>query len=133
MIAPGATVLGMGTYQQVHDEFALSADKLVPDSWAQAVGRGEMKPLIESNKISNDDLYAEIGDIVAEKCPGRESKQERIFGLPVGIGAHDLCLANAVYQAAKKMEMDSSLNCNLRLYYEPTTQYSFYSHRPATR
>jgi ornithine cyclodeaminase len=52
-----------------------------------------MKPLIQAGKLGEDALYAELGEIAAGKKPGRESEDERIFGLPVGIGAHDICLA----------------------------------------
>ncbi len=99
-VSAGTTVLGMGTYQQVFEEFTLSADKIIPDCWAQAIGRGDLKPVYNSGKITGENCYAEIGEIAAGMVAGRENNIERILGLPVGIGAHDVCIANYVYQAA---------------------------------
>ncbi len=99
-VSTGATVLGMGTYQQAFEDFTLSADKVIPDNCAQAIGRGELKPLYKAGKISPENCYAEIGDIAAGKSAGRENDEERILGLPVGIGAHDVCIADYVYQSA---------------------------------
>lgn len=99
-VSTGATVLGMGTYQQAFEDFTLSVDKIIPDSWAQAIGRGDLKPLYNSGKISRKNCYAEIGDIAAGITKGRENDTERILGIPIGIGAHDVCMAHHVYQSA---------------------------------
>lgn len=96
-ITEGATVLGMGSFQQIDDAFALSADKIVVDSRAQAAHRGELKYLFEAGKIPEENIYAELGDIVAGKRIGRRTHQERILMVPVGLGAHDICIAQQVY------------------------------------
>ena len=99
-IQPGTTVLGMGSYQQVEDGFALSGAKIVTDSWAQAKHRGELKELTESGRITDSDLYCELGQIVSGNMPGRENNEERIFGLPIGIGAYDVAIADIIYEKA---------------------------------
>lgn len=99
-VSEGATVLGMGTYQQVFEEFTLSADKIVTDCWAQAIGRSELKPLYATGKITHKDCYAEIGEIAIGSICGRENDEERIMGLPLGIGAHDVCMAYHIYKSA---------------------------------
>jgi alanine dehydrogenase len=99
-IGPGALVLAMGSYQQLEDAVALSADKVVVDSWGQAEHRGELKPLCESGRFGEDRLYAEIGAIAAGRKPGRESEMERILMVPVGLGAHDVALAHRIYERA---------------------------------
>jgi ornithine cyclodeaminase/alanine dehydrogenase-like protein (mu-crystallin family) len=101
-ISPGATVLGMGTYQQIFEDFTLSADKIVPDSWVQAVGRGELKSLFNAGKITQKNCFSEIGKIATGFSKGRENDEERILGLPVGIGAHDVCMAYKIYNEAVK-------------------------------
>lgn len=103
-IEKGTTVLGMGTYQQIEDDFALTCDKIVPDSWAQAKGRGEMKPLYLAGKIRDNDCYEELSGILAGKKPGRENDTERIFGLPVGLGAHDVAIGEIIYENAKQQK-----------------------------
>ena len=99
-IKPGALVLAMGSFQQVEDEFLLSADRIVVDSLEQATHRGEIKHLVETGKITKDRIYAELGEIVAGKKKGRKTDQERILMIPVGLGAHDICIAHQLYQLA---------------------------------
>jgi len=99
-IKPGALVLAMGSFQQVEDQFLLSSDKIVVDSLDQATHRGEIKNLVETGKITKNKIYAELGEIVAGKKKGRESDKERILMIPVGLGAHDICIAHHLYQLA---------------------------------
>ncbi len=99
-IQPGTTVLGMGSYQQVEDDFALSDAKIITDSWEQAKHRGELKELTKNKRITDSDLYCELGQIVSGNMPGREHNEEKIFGLPIGIGAYDVAIADIIYEKA---------------------------------
>lgn len=49
--------------------------------------------------LSREDVYAELGEIVAGIKHGREN-QERIFVNPMGMSIEDLALAHRVYQLA---------------------------------
>ena len=104
-IKEGALVLAMGSFQQVEDDFALSAGRIVVDSFEQASHRGEIKHLFETGKITKDAIYAELGEIVAGKKKGRASNQERILMIPVGLGAHDICIAHRMYELAMKKKV----------------------------
>lgn len=99
-IMPGTTVLGMGSYQQVEDDFALTCDKIITDSWEQAKHRGELEHLSKDGSISDDHLYAQLSDIVMGAMAGRESDTEKIFGLPIGLGAYDIAIADIVCEKA---------------------------------
>jgi alanine dehydrogenase len=99
-LGPGTLVLAMGSYQQLEDRVALTADKIIVDSWGQAQHRGELKSLCESGLFGAGDLYAEIGEIAAGTKPGRETDAERILMVPVGLGAHDVALAHRVWERA---------------------------------
>ena len=101
-ISPGALVLGMGSFPQVEEAFALHADKIVVDSWDQASHRGELLPLVKSGKIAEKNIYAELGQIVAGKKKGRHAEAEKILMVPVGLGAHDICIAQYVFEHAQK-------------------------------
>lgn len=101
-ITPGTTLLGMGSYQQVEDGFALSCDKIITDSWAQATHRGELKELCAEGKITDNDLYCELSEVVSGRMPGRQDEAERIFGLPIGIGAYDIAIADIIYEKASQ-------------------------------
>ena len=99
-ISPGTTVLGMGTYQQIEPAFTLGCDKLVTDYWEQALGRSELKPLVEQGQMADTHPHLEIGQIAAGHKPGRENERERILGLPLGLGAHDVAIGNIIYEKA---------------------------------
>jgi len=99
-IAQGAVVLGMGSYQQVEDAFALSAEKIVVDSWAQAEHRGEIEPLARGGRIGREHIFAELGEIVAGRKPCRTGDRERTLVVLVGLGAHDICIAQHVHRQA---------------------------------
>ena len=47
-------------------------------------------------------VYATIGDIVAGKKSGRDSDEERIVAIPIGMAICDIALGHAVYQRAKE-------------------------------
>jgi ornithine cyclodeaminase/alanine dehydrogenase-like protein (mu-crystallin family) len=104
-IKKGATVLAMGSFQQLEDEFATSADKIVVDSTEQACHRGELKLLVERSKLTSKNIYSELGDIVAGVKFGRETKEERILMVPVGLGAHDVLIAQYVYKEAIRRKL----------------------------
>ena len=72
------------------------------DSWGQAAHRGELKNLTELGKISEKDIYAELGLIASGQKIGRENSKERILAVLVGLGAHDVFIAKQVYDKAVK-------------------------------
>jgi alanine dehydrogenase len=109
----GATVLGMGSYQQVDDAFTLQADKIVVDSWAQTSHRGEIAHLAEQGKITASNIYAELGEVVAGKKPGREREDENILVVPVGLGAHDVCAAYHIFHRAKERNLGTYIDLGL--------------------
>jgi len=74
------------------------ADKFVVDDFQQfnkALGGsdGYYSPLPE--------LYAELGEIVVGKKPGRENSTERIINLNFGMAIHDVLMASKVLERAK--------------------------------
>jgi ornithine cyclodeaminase/alanine dehydrogenase len=50
-------------------------------------------------------VYAELGDIVAGRKPGRESDRERILATPLGLAIEDVAIARLVYEAATRAEV----------------------------
>lgn len=99
-LAEGCLTLAMGSYQQTEDDLILSSDKIIVDSWGQAAHRGELKKLAELGKLSEKNIYAELGFIAAGKKRARENDQERIMAVLVGLGAHDVFIAGEVYKKA---------------------------------
>jgi alanine dehydrogenase len=98
----GSLVISAGSYQELDPEVVLSADKIVVDHWGQASHRGELAKLVESGRIGEKDIYAEIGEILAGKKKGRERDDENIVAVPIGLGSVDIGCAFEVYRKAKE-------------------------------
>ena len=103
-LMPGAHINGVGSWQpsmQELDEKTVSRAKIVVDSreaaWEEA---GELIIARDKGVISEDDIHAELGEIVNGTRPGRESEDEITFFKSVGVAAQDAAIAAAILQAA---------------------------------
>lgn len=100
-IKPGTIVFPMGSYQECDDDFILSADKIIVDHVGQCLHRGALKELCEEGKISERNIFATIGEVVAGKKEIKHNKNERILCIPIGTGAMDIAVASIVFQKAE--------------------------------
>lgn len=78
----------------------LNADKFITDSWEQTL-------YFEEHGAFPDglpDLYAELGSIVCGEKPGRESEEERILAINIGLALEDVIVANRIYEIAKEKD-----------------------------
>jgi ornithine cyclodeaminase/alanine dehydrogenase len=98
----GSLVISAGSYQELDPGVVLSADKIVVDSWAQTSHRGELARLVETGRLGEKNIHAEIGEILAGKKKGRERDDENILAVPIGLGSLDIGCAFEVYQKAVK-------------------------------
>jgi alanine dehydrogenase len=101
-LAAGTTAISMGSFQEFADDAVLTADKIVVDSWEQCAHRGELKRLVDTGKLSRDGIFAEVGETVAGVRPGRQSDNERIMVVPIGLGSHDIAVAHLAYERLKE-------------------------------
>lgn len=94
-------------------EFAVIAvaDKVVVDDWEQVKHRAAqtIAYMHQAGEFDDDDLYAELGEIVTGDKPGRESGTERIFFNPVGLGTEDVAVATRVYRTAQERGLGQTL------------------------
>ena len=84
-----------------------NVDKFIVDDWVQ------FKQFIEHDyKIYAPlpDLYAELGEIVIQKKPGREHKEERIINFNFGIAIHDVAMASVILARAKEKGLGTKLD-----------------------
>jgi len=98
----GALVIGGGSYQELGADVILKADKIVIDNWAQASHRGALAGLVGAGKLSQENVYANIFEIVTGRKAGRETDDEDIVAVPVGLGSLDIACAYEAYQRAVK-------------------------------
>lgn len=100
-ISPGTLYINMGTIECT-DETVLKADKRVVDNWEDVKHRLASTIAIMASKgiITDDDIYANLGEIVVGKKPGRENESEIIYYNSVGMGLQDIAIACRVYREA---------------------------------
>jgi len=109
-VKPGTIVFPMGSYQEVDDDFILSADRVVVDHVGQCLHRGALKELVEAGKLGESDIDATIGEVVAGKKPGRVSETDRILCIPIGTGAMDIAVATVILERAKAKGLGGSFD-----------------------
>jgi len=110
-VAPGCLVVPYGTMSAVELSLTDVMDKVVVDDWGQArAGRlGALRAHVDSGRLSETTLYAELCDIVAGKRPGRESDEERILFWHRGLSSSDVALGHAVLERARTLGAGSQL------------------------
>lgn len=76
--------------------------KVVVDDWEQASHSGEINVPYERGELKREDLYGELGDIVAGKKPGRQNDTDVTIFDSTGLGIQDIVVAHLVYNRALK-------------------------------
>jgi alanine dehydrogenase len=74
--------------------------KIVVDDWAQASHSGEINVPLSSGIITKDDVWAEIGEIVAGSKAGRERPEEITIFTSTGLAVQDAVTAQIAYRKA---------------------------------
>lgn len=90
-----------GAKRELMTNVITKMDKLVVDFIPQAFVVGDFKVPKEEGKITEADIYAEMGEIVAGKKKGRESPLEITMFKATGLAIQDVGTAHKVYQLAK--------------------------------
>jgi ornithine cyclodeaminase len=110
-LKPGAFVARLGSYQEVALDVITSADKVIVDNWGYVSPRiPEVIQLVEAGSFTREHVYAEWPDIVAGKVPGRESSDEIIVYIALGIWGEYAAILPEVYRRAKSMGLGQRLN-----------------------
>ena len=109
-VKPGTFIARLGSYQEVALDVITSADKVILDSWKYVSPRiPEIIQLVEEGRFSRESVYAEWPEIVAEKTPGRESSEEIIVYIALGIWGEYAAILPEVYRQALSMKLGKSL------------------------
>ena len=110
-IARGAFVVPYGTMSAVEDSLTDIMDKMVVDDWGQARAGpfGALRRHVDSGKLSEGTLHAELGEIVAGRKPGRERDDETILFWHRGLSLSDIALGAALLEKAKALGVGTKL------------------------
>jgi ornithine cyclodeaminase/alanine dehydrogenase-like protein (mu-crystallin family) len=86
----------------------LEQNKFIVDDWAQY--HSYMFGPSKYYKQELTGFYAQLGEIVSGRKPGRESNQEIIFSANLGIALQDISLGKEVLRAAKEKGLGKTLS-----------------------
>ncbi len=105
-LKPGCHVSAIGADTGAKRELMTSViqkcDKLVVDYIPQAFVVGDFKVPKDEGVVTEEDVYAEMGEVVAGKKKGRTSPEEITLFKATGLAIQDVGTAYKVYQLAKE-------------------------------
>lgn len=107
---PGSFFSAVGSYQE--EEFAVvsNSDKVVVDGLEHVLHRETpVVALMVAQGLLAEDKVIELSAIVGGAAPGRETREERIFFSPIGMGTEDVCVCNNVYKLAVEKGVGTKL------------------------
>ncbi|MGY5874148.1 MAG: ornithine cyclodeaminase family protein [Candidatus Thorarchaeota archaeon] len=91
--------------QELDPLIVKQADKVVVDSLDQCRRIGEIQHALAKGLIQEEDVHAEIGQILIGDKVGRESDEEITLFDSTGIAAQDIAAAHVVLQVAKERKI----------------------------
>ncbi len=101
-LKPGAFIAKMGSYQEVDLDVIRNADKVVVDRWKYVAPRTPELKMLAQEGFGEKDIYGAWPDIVAGHIPGRESDEEIIVYIALGIWGEYAAILPEVYRRAKE-------------------------------
>lgn len=111
-IAPGALVVPYGTMSAVELTLTDIMDKIVVDDWGQCrkgLPFGALRQHVDSGRLSEANLHAELGQIAAGLKPGRERDDETILFWHRGLATTDIALGHALLAKARRLGVGQTL------------------------
>jgi len=110
-IKKGACVIPYGTMSAVELSLTDIMDKIVMDDWGQARSGpyGALRAHVDSGRLSEQNLHAELGQIVAGVKPGRESDAETNLFWHRGLSLSDIALGAAMLAKARRLGVGQRL------------------------
>jgi ornithine cyclodeaminase len=111
-IKKGALVIPYGTMSALELSLTDIMDKMVVDDWGQCrkgLPFGALRQHVDSDKLNEGNLHAELGQIVAGKKPGREHDDETILFWHRGLSITDIALGAKLLEKARAMGIGQKL------------------------
>ena len=110
-IKPGALVIPYGTMSAVELSLTDIMSKIVVDDWGQCKGGkfGSLRAHVETGRLSEATLHAELGQIVAGRKTGRTDDGETILLWHRGLSLSDIALGHAMLEKADRLGIGQRL------------------------
>ena len=107
----GCLLMNMADYEVTFD-CVKKADKICVDNWETVKHRlvSTVAIMAKEGLIKDEDIHAEMGQILTGKKPARENDDEIIYFNAVGTGNLDIALTTRCYKKALKEGFGTKLN-----------------------
>jgi ornithine cyclodeaminase len=103
----GAHITAIGSYtpemQEVPSETIKRARVIVDSRLAVLAESGDLLRPIQQGMITEEHIYAELGEIILGHKPGRQSDEEITYFKSVGVAVQDAMAANLALENARQM------------------------------
>jgi alanine dehydrogenase len=111
-IKRGALAIPYGTMSAVELSLTDIMDKMVVDDWGQCrkgLPFGALRQHVDSDRLTEQNLHAELGQIVAGLKPGRQSDDETNLFWHRGLSLSDIALGHAMLEKAARLGLGQRL------------------------
>lgn len=112
-VAPGTFIAAVGadsSEKQELDPTLMNDNKIVVDILEQCADLGELHHALDAGLTTTENVYAELGQVIAGVTPGRTSSDEIIIFDSTGMALQDVVTAAAVYEKALKEGSGTLMN-----------------------
>ncbi len=117
-VKPGAFYSHIGGWEDEY-EVAKQSDKIVCDDWETVKHRTQtLSRMYKEGELADDDLHADLVELVAGEKAGRESDDERCYFNAVGLSYVDVGIAWAMYQRALEADRGQRLTLQETMIFE---------------
>ncbi|WAJ39300.1 ornithine cyclodeaminase family protein [Pseudomonas sp. GOM7] len=107
-VKPGTHIVAIGTDMKGKQEFEpeiFRHAKIVNDSIAQCIDKGETWHALNERVIGLDDIHGELGEILLGTKPGRQSDEEITLFDSTGMAIQDNTTAEKIYRNALEKQI----------------------------
>lgn len=115
---PGSFYSHIGGWE---DEYAVAqqCEKIVCDDWETVKHRTQtLSRMYKDGKLCDEDIHADLDELVVGAKPGRESAEERAYFNAVGLSFVDVAIAHAMYLRAIELGVGQTLTMQETMIFE---------------
>lgn len=113
-VKKGAHVNGVGSYTpemaEIDSSLILRADKIYYDTKDAIVESGDFVQMIENGIFTEESVTGELGQLLLEITPGRETDDEITFFETTGNAVLDIVVAKKIYDCAVGKKIGKTIN-----------------------
>jgi len=112
-VRPGTHINAVGAYtphmQEMPAETVLRARVVIDHREASLAEAGDLLIPLQQGVMTEDHIYAELGEVAAGHKPGRASPEEITLFKSVGVAVQDVAAAGAVLEAAQRLGLGTEV------------------------